>query len=75
MAKHLVDLHSQIVSALDSSGLTDYGIAQLWAAENDEAVKTNAQRISRIRKRLPQNVRDLCGLLEALGYEVTIEKK
>lgn len=70
------EIQSTFLQAIADSGETPYRIAHLWGAENDKAFATNQSTLSTwINQGLPAAIGQFAMLLDALGWELKIEKK
>ena len=69
----IAELQAQFEAAIGSQ--TDYQLGQMWAAETDENPIATMARARRWRIQLPKSIIDFALLLDALGFNLTIERK
>jgi hypothetical protein len=68
-------IEQELQTILRDPELTLYGLALVIGAETDESIKTIHYRLTRYCQDLPVSIRNLDRDLEALGYQIKIEKK
>jgi hypothetical protein len=68
------NLSDRLQQVLDAENLTVYGAAHIVAAETDEPWKTVHERISNHLKRPPKSWVAIEQTLNALGYEIRIDR-
>lgn len=70
------EIQSTFHQAISDSGETPYRIAHMWGAENDKMFRTNQSTLSAwINQGLPAAIGQFAMLLDAIGWELKIEKK
>lgn len=67
--------HESFKAAIASTGMTPAEIARAWSAETDKAPLAMQMTLGRWTKALPKTVIDLVSLLDALDFEIVIQRR
>lgn len=67
--------HEAFNEAIASTGLTPAQVARHWSAETDKDPLAMQMTLGRWAKRLPKTIVDLVSLLDALDFEIIIQRR